>query len=376
MAFQIDPGLITQASGAGNMPTPFEQYKSLSDMQNFVEAQKMRQQMGPEFDPQATLSYLAKTDPAAALKADSQSRVASAQEAKYGTAAALDTEKARVEQLKQTASQIDTISKVASGISDQASYESGLSYLRSQGIDVTDMPATYDPALVKSKADMALSAKDKLNAQIKQYQADTQASYYEGQLLLGNRRIDADMAMRQKQMDLTADTSAAKLNETERHNMAMEQRSSPAAAKSNNRVIERNGQIYLVNPETGVVSEGKTADGKEYRTPEQRALVQRSKQMLTTMQEAKAILKAGNATSGGLQNTLAGVARSVNITTDGMKDAAKLKNLAGWLTMNTPVWRGRSQIKTQLCTVKWPVCWVTRPVRWKSARRRSVRWLV
>lgn len=341
MAFNIDADLIYKAQAAGQGPSPLDQYKTLADMQNTVAQHKAQQELGQNgFDSDQTMSYLARFDPKAAMELNTKSRIAAAQEAKYGAAANLDGQRAKLEQMKQASSQIDTIAKVASGINDQASYTSGLAYLRNQGIDVSDMPTTYDPNLVKSKAEMALSTKDKLNLQIQQYKADVQAGYYEGLLSQGSQRIENDYALDQQRMDTTADVALAKLNEAERHNKAMEARGTSAAGKSNKRVIERNGQIYIVDPETNVVSEGKAADGSDYRSPAKRALAEKSTQMLTTLQEAKAILQKGDAISGGLQNTLAGVARSVNITTEGMKDAARLKNLASWLTSNTPRMEG------------------------------------
>lgn len=341
MAFNLDSDLIYKAQAVSQAPTPLEQYKTLADIQNAVAQHKAQQALGQNgFDADQTMSYLARFDPKSAMELNTKSRIASAQEAKYGAMANLAEQRARLEQLKQVSSQIDAISKVASGISDQASYTSGLAYLRNQGIDVSDMPASYDPELVKSKADMALSAKDKLNMQIQQYKADVQANYYSGLLRQGDQRIQNDYALGHQRIDSTADLARAKLSEVERHNRAMEARSASAGGKANKRVIERNGQIYIVDPETNVVSEGKAPDGSDYRSPAKRALAERSKQMLTVLQEAKAILQKGDAVSGGLQSTLADVARSVNYTTEGMKDAAKLKNLASWLTSNTPRMEG------------------------------------
>lgn len=339
--FQLDTDQIYKAAAAGQGLSPLEQYKTLSELQNTVAQQKAQQQLGANgFDSNETLSYLARFNPEAAMKASNQSRIAAAQEAKYGAAAELDSQRAKLEQLKQASSQIDTISKVASGISDQATYTSGLSYLRSQGVDVSDMPATYDPALVKSKAEMALSAKDKLNLQIQQYNAESNAAYREGLLGQGAQRLENDYNLRSAQMDLTADTAAARLTEQERHNMAMESRGSSAATKSNKRVIERDGQIYVVDPESATATVATGPDGKPYQTPEQRKNAQRNKQIVAALGEAKSILSAGKATSGGVQSTLAEVARGVNYTTEGMKDAAKLKNLSAWLTSNTPRMEG------------------------------------
>lgn len=341
MAFNIDADLIYKAQAAGQSPSPLDQYKTLVDMQNTVAQHKAQQELGQNgFDSDQTMSYLARFDPKAAMELNTKSRIAAAQEAKYGAAANLDEQRAKLEQMKQASSQIDTISKVASGINDQASYTSGLAYLRNQGIDVSDMPATYDANLVKSKAEMALSAKDKLNMQIQQYKADVQAGYYEGLLSQGSQRIENDYALGQQRMDTTADVALAKLNEAERHNKAMEARGTSAAGKSNKRVIERNGQIYIVDPETNVVSEGKAADGSDYRSPSQRAQAEKARAMLGKLERAKALLQKGAATSGGLQTTLSGIAQSVNVTTEGMKDAAELQTLSGWFTSYVPRFEG------------------------------------
>ena len=336
----MDPGLISKAGETGT-GSPFAMQKSLYDMQNAFQQQQAQQQLGAGgFNQDETLSYLARFDPAAAMKASSQSRVASAQEAKYGASAALDEQKAKLEELKQSQAQVDVISKVASGITDQASYTSGLDYLRKQGVDVTDLPATYDAKLVKSKADMALTAKDKLSLQIQQMSAESSAAYREGLLQQGAQRINNDSGLRQAQMDLTADTSLARLNEAERHNRAIEAKASAAGKSTAKRVIERDGSIYIVDPDAATATVATGPDGKAYKTPEQRKNLQRNKQIAATLSEARDLLKRGKATSGGLQSTLADVARGVNYTTDGMKDAAKLKNIGAWLTSNTPRMEG------------------------------------
>jgi len=360
---QLDTDLIYKAAAAGAAPSAMEQHKSLMEMQDAIAKQKAQAQLGAGgYDQEQTLSFLARFDPQAAAKANSQNMVAQAQANKYGASAELDQQKAQVEQLKQTEQQVDLIGKVASGISDQATYTSALSYLRQQGVDVTDLPANYDPELVKSKAAMALDAKDKIALQLRELQIGNQAAYQQGQLELGAARvnqtaeyqdallgqgatrIDNDFAMRQEQLKQSGQVAQARLELTEKLAQdklkTQKELASGKAKSSTKRVIERGGQIYIVDPESGVVSEGKTADGKAYRTPEQRNQVIQAKKMLSTLAEAKAILKAGKATSGGLQNTIAGAARFANITTDGMKDAAKLKNISGWLTSNTPRMEG------------------------------------
>lgn len=339
---QLDPSLIYKAAeSSAAMPSPFEQHKSLMAMQDAIAKQKAQAELGANgFDKNQTLSFLARFDPEAAAKANSQSTIADAQAAKYGASASLDNQKAQVEQLKQADAQVELIGKVASGISDQATYTSALSYLRQQGVDVTDLPANYDPELVKSKAAMALDAKDKIALQLRELQVGNQAEYQQGLLNQGQARIEGDLAMRQAALAQQGTLGDAKLSELSRHNQAMEAKAGAAGKASGKRVIERDGSIYIVDPETNVVSEGKTADGKDYRTPSQRKQAAQSKQMLTVLGEAKDLLKAGKATSGGFQNAVAGAARFANVTTDGMKDAAKLKNLSGWLTSNTPRMEG------------------------------------
>lgn len=339
---QLDPSLIYKAAeSSAAMPSPFEQHKSLMAMQDAIAKQKAQAELGTNgFDKDQTLSFLARFDPEAAAKANSQSTIADAQAAKYGASASLDNQKAQVEQLKQVDAQVDLIGKVASGVNDQATYTSALGYLRQQGVDVTDLPSNYDPELVKSKAAMALDAKDKIALQLRELQIGNQADYQQGLLSQGQARIEGDLSMRQAALDQQGALGDSKLSELSRHNQAMEAKAGAAGKSSGKRVIERDGSIYIVDPETNVVSEGKTADGKAYRTPSQRKQAAQSKQMLAALGEAKALLKAGKATSGGLQNAVAGAARFANVTTDGMKDAAKLKNVSGWLTSNTPRMEG------------------------------------
>jgi hypothetical protein len=339
---QLDPSLIYKAAeSTAQIQSPFEQHKSLMAMQDAIAKQKAQAELGAHgYDQKQTLSFLARFDPEAAAKANSQSVIASAQAAKYGASANLDNQKAHVEKLKQSSQQVDLIGKVASGITDQATYTSAMGYLRQQGVDVTDLPANYDPELVKSKAAMALDAKDKIALQLRELQIGNQADYQQGLLNQGQSRIEGDLGMRQAQLNQTGAMGNSRLSEMSRHNQAMEDKAGTVGKSSSKRVIERDGSIYIVDPETNVVSEGKTADGKDYRTPSQRKQAMQSKQMLTVLGQAKELLKAGKATSGGFQNAIAGAARFANITTDGMKDAAKLKNLSGWLTSNTPRMEG------------------------------------
>lgn len=63
--------------------------------------------------------------------------------------------------------QVDMISRVAPTITDQASYSKGLETLAQQGVDVSKMPQAYDKSLVDRYATMALSYKDKMDAQFR-----------------------------------------------------------------------------------------------------------------------------------------------------------------------------------------------------------------
>lgn len=65
---------------------------------------------------------------------------------------------AKKEQIATARSQVELLGQVAGSARDQASWERGLQFLQSQGIDTSQMNPTYDPAYVEQGRQMALSA--------------------------------------------------------------------------------------------------------------------------------------------------------------------------------------------------------------------------
>lgn len=74
---------------------------------------------------------------------------------------------ARKAQRDQLQFEANEISNIAGTIKDQRSYEQGLGYLKSRGIDVSQMPQAYDPGLVNRYAMGALTAKERLEQENK-----------------------------------------------------------------------------------------------------------------------------------------------------------------------------------------------------------------
>lgn len=133
------------------------QKQSLSDQQAVRDALKSNVVSNPDgttsINQAGVLSDLAKTAPTQAL--DYQQRFAEQNAAQHAA------------QLKQSMDKADLIARHAGAASDQASYSQSLSDLSKAGIDTSQMPAQYDPNLVKSYQLQALSAKDQLAYQQK-----------------------------------------------------------------------------------------------------------------------------------------------------------------------------------------------------------------
>lgn len=68
-------------------------------------------------------------------------------------------QKAKIE---QTLQQFDLISRVMSGVSDQASYDQAKAQLTQLGVDTANTPPQYDPSAIKMNQMRALSMKDQL----------------------------------------------------------------------------------------------------------------------------------------------------------------------------------------------------------------------
>lgn len=70
--------------------------------------------------------------------------------------------------MKKQLQEIDHISRVTATVKDQASYDQALVQASGLGLDVSKMPKAYDPNLIKTYQGMALSAKDRLEQQMKE----------------------------------------------------------------------------------------------------------------------------------------------------------------------------------------------------------------
>ena len=70
-------------------------------------------------------------------------------------------------QRAQQMQHIDVISRIAPTINDQLSYQQGLQQAAKFGVDISDMPKSYDKGLVDRYAGMALSAKERMDEQFR-----------------------------------------------------------------------------------------------------------------------------------------------------------------------------------------------------------------
>lgn len=128
----------------------------------------------------------------------------------------------RQQKQDQIASQqrnLEMIGRVAPGIKDQASYESGLAELHKNGVDISQMPQAYDPNLVNHYANMALTSKDQADNQLKREDLSEKRSDRQE-----NRAEHRDMFQlaRQDRMDVRADKKDQKLaDQTDKYSKDM-----------------------------------------------------------------------------------------------------------------------------------------------------------
>jgi hypothetical protein len=110
----------------------------------------------PGFDQQKTLSELAKVSGPEYL------------------AATQKFQQQKADQIKQKMQQFDTVAQLAGTAVDQPSYESTIKQAHTMGLDVSQMPQTFDPQLMKRYQMQALSAKDQLENHAKMQGLDIQ----------------------------------------------------------------------------------------------------------------------------------------------------------------------------------------------------------
>jgi hypothetical protein len=79
---------------------------------------------------------------------------------------------------------------------------------------------------------------------------------------------------------------------------------------------------------------------EERSASEQRTRERTARQMVSGLEDARAILDAGRATESGVGNLIDAAARLVGQTTIGAQDAARLEALSGWLVANVPRMEG------------------------------------
>lgn len=81
---------------------------------------------------------------------------------------AKDQAAAKASELQSTAKQIDLVLQAVSAARDQPSYTRSIQFLQANGIDTSNIPPQFDPQAVASFGQMALTAKERLDQQLKQ----------------------------------------------------------------------------------------------------------------------------------------------------------------------------------------------------------------
>jgi hypothetical protein len=79
---------------------------------------------------------------------------------------------------------------------------------------------------------------------------------------------------------------------------------------------------------------------EERSASEQRTRERTARQMVSGLEDARAVLDAGRATESGVGNLVDAAARLVGQTTIGAQDAARLEAMSGWLVANVPRMEG------------------------------------
>lgn len=130
-------------------------------------------------DPTQTLAQLGKVNQSAATKYKGE--LAQQQ---------MLSQQMQESQLKLKGEQLGMIGRVGLAMKDQNSYVQGIQYLKSVGVDTSDAPPAYDKAWVDFHTGAALTAKDKLDLNLKQQEADaktleSKAKAYESGMPMG-----------------------------------------------------------------------------------------------------------------------------------------------------------------------------------------------
>lgn len=122
--------------------------------------------------------------------------------------ASREAEKARLEQAAQ---QISLIGQVAGSATDPASYAAGRARLQAAGVDVSQIPAQFDPAYVQQARQQALTAAQQLEQTWKQkgFDLDQQKFGYQQQNDAANRGVTV------RGQDLSASTAIRGQNMTD-----------------------------------------------------------------------------------------------------------------------------------------------------------------
>lgn len=208
-------------------------------------------------------------------------------------------------QLEGALKQLDFIGQVASGVTDQASYDQAKAFLQQNNIDTASMPPNYDPNAVKMNQMRALSIKDRLT---QEHQALTLAET--------------------QRHNLTAEgTAAAGLN--------IQQQNADRAATQADRTNAINEREIAVKEKTAKTTPGAT----EAKADDERE-VNRLLDIASPLLDSSTGSYSGTAIDESL--------RAFGISTKGASAASKLKAIEGALISKMPKMSGPQSDKDVL----------------------------
>jgi hypothetical protein len=115
----------------------------------------------------------------------------------------IDRAKLGSDQAKALAAQMDVIASLTRGVTDQASYTAALQQAQAQGFDVSHLPQEYNPRLVASIQNQAMSAVEYLSSKRQDRNVDSEIQTREGNLNETTRHHQAEEGNTRRGQDLT-----------------------------------------------------------------------------------------------------------------------------------------------------------------------------
>lgn len=214
--------------------------------------------------------------------------------------------------------------QLLSSATDQASYDKSRAEAVALGLDVSRMPAQFDPAFVQGKLKETLTIGEQLEQEWKRrgYELDT-------------RKVDETA-----RHNRTAEgISAGQLAETRRHNSASEANSRATLEQGKTQILnDPNQGPLLVNRTTGMARPVTDGTGKPIPSDASSKQIAGSRKALAIIDEAEKLIDG--ATGSFIGAGIDEAARAFGTSPAGADNIAKLKALEGALMMAQPRMEG------------------------------------